>query len=73
MADFDLRPLVHWLPLGVNAVYSLLTPLGGELATTTDFGLGVYNTGRKALAVGVEVDFRHGHVNSGPVSQLTDL
>jgi hypothetical protein len=71
MADFDLLPLVPWLPLGVNAVYSVITPLGGELVTTTDYGFGVYYTGRKALAVGVEVDFRQGRISSGQVSKST--
>ncbi len=71
MVDLDLRPLVPFLPLGLSGVYSLLSPLGGALATTQNFGLGVYYTGVPELAAGIEIDWRLGRIASEHVSSFT--
>jgi hypothetical protein len=72
MADFDVKPLLHWLAMGVNATYSNTFPIGGDGVTTTqEFGFGLYYTGRKDLALGVEMDWRLGRLSSQQVSQST--
>ncbi len=71
MVDLDVRPLVPFLPLGLSGVYSLLSPLGGALATTQNFGLGVYYTGIPELAAGIEIDWRLGRIASEHVSSFT--
>jgi len=71
MLDLDLRPLVPFVPIGLSGVYSLLTPLGGALATTQNFGLGVYYTGVPELAAGIEIDWRLGRIASQHVSNFT--
>jgi hypothetical protein len=71
MADLDLMPLVRWLPLGVNGVYSIVSPFGAAGTTTQEYGLGLHYTGHKALAVGVEVGWRQGRIDSGLVSLAT--
>jgi len=56
--EFDARPLVHWLPVGVNFAYSMLAPLGNVGVTRrTNYGVGLYYTGRKDLALGLEIDW----------------
>ena len=50
MADLDMMPLVSWMPIGLSGIYSITSPLGGRLATTQDYGLGVFYTGVRALA-----------------------
>ena len=63
--DFDAMPLVRWLPLGVNFGYSIATPIGGSgVPTTTNWDFGFYYTGRKDLALGIEVDFKSGKLNN---------
>jgi hypothetical protein len=57
MADFDFKPLVPWLPLGVNGVYSIVSPIGTAGNTQQEYGAGLYYTGHKAVAVGIEVDW----------------
>jgi hypothetical protein len=71
MVDFDLMPLVRWLPLGLNGVYSIVSPFSSSGTTTQEYGFGLYYTGRKALAVGVEIDWRMGRINNGQVSTAT--
>ena len=72
MADFDAKPLLAWLPVGVNAVYSVTSPIGGNGVTTTqDYGLGFYYTGRPDLALGLEIDWRKGRLESQQVSSST--
>jgi hypothetical protein len=71
MADFDAGTLVPWLPLGVNAVYGILTPFGQGGTTTQEYGFGLWYTGRKALAVGLELDWRRGRIASQLVSTAT--
>jgi hypothetical protein len=71
MVDLDLRPLVPFVPLGLSGVYSILSPLGGALATTQNFGLGVYYTGVPELAAGIEIDWRLGRLASEHVAGFT--
>jgi hypothetical protein len=71
MADFDFKPLVQWLPLGVNGVYSIVSPFGFAGSTTQEYGFGLYYTGQKAVAVGVEVDWRRGRIDNGLVALAT--
>jgi hypothetical protein len=71
MVDLDLRPLVQFLPLGLSGVYSILSPLGGALATTQNFGLGVYYTGIPELAAGIEIDWWLGRLASQHVASFT--
>jgi hypothetical protein len=71
MVDLDLRPLVPFVPIGVSGVYSILSPLGGALATTQDFGLGLYYTGVPTLAAGIEIDWRLGRLASQHVAGST--
>jgi hypothetical protein len=71
MADFDAMQVLPWLPLGVNAVYAIITPFGQGGTTTQEFGFGLWYTGRKALAVGVELDWRRGRISSELVSTAT--
>jgi hypothetical protein len=58
-AEFDALPLVRWLPLGVNTAYQLTTGVGGnKVATANAAGFGFYYTGRKDLALGLEIDWQ---------------
>jgi hypothetical protein len=58
MADFDAMPLVKWLPLGVSVAYQLTTGVGGnKVPTAQQTGFGFYYTGRKDLALGIEIDW----------------
>jgi hypothetical protein len=69
MADFDAKPLLAWLPVGVNLAYSLTGPVGGVGVTrTAEYGFGIYYTGRPHLALGVELDWRDGRLESQNVS-----
>jgi hypothetical protein len=71
-ADFDAKPLLSWLPLGLNAVYSVTSPIGSNGVTTTqDYGVGLYYTGRPNLALGLEIDWRKGRLESQQVSDST--
>jgi hypothetical protein len=67
----DLGPLVPFLPLGLSGVHSVLWPLGGALATTQNFGLGVYDTGVPELAAGIEIDWWLGRLASQQVASFT--
>jgi hypothetical protein len=62
---------VPFVPLGLSGVYSILSPLGGALATTQNFGLGVYYTGVPELAAGIEIDWRLGRIASEHVAGFT--
>ena len=46
-------------------------PLGGELATTQTFGLGVYDTGVPKLEAGIAIDWRLGRIASQQVASFT--
>jgi hypothetical protein len=71
-AEFDAKPLVSWLPLGVSLVYNIVTPLGsGGVTTTQNTGFGLFYTGRKDLALGIEIDWQQGRLESSLVSQAT--
>jgi hypothetical protein len=64
-AEFDALPLVDWLPLGANLAYRRTGSLGsGGLALQDEFGVGFYYTGRKDLALGLEVDERTGRLET---------
>jgi hypothetical protein len=71
MADFDAMKVLPWLPLGLNAVYAVITPFGQGGTTTQEYGFGLWYTGRKALAVGLEIDWRRGRIASQLVSDAT--
>jgi hypothetical protein len=69
MADFDAKPLLAWLPVGVNVFYSVTSPIGGNGVTTTqDYGFGLYYTGRRDLALGLELDWEKGRLETQQVS-----
>ena len=71
-AEFDAKPLVSWLPLGVSLVYSIVTPIGsGGVTTTQNTGFGLFYTGRKDLALGIEIDRNQGRLESSLVSEAT--
>lgn len=56
----------------MNAAYSFLGPVGAAGVTTTqDFGVGLYYTGRKDMAVGLEFDWRLGQIESTLTSRST--
>jgi hypothetical protein len=70
--DFDALPLVRWLPIGLNLAYSTLGPLGSfGVTTTTEFGFGLYYTGRKDLALGLEIDWRKARLENDLASKTT--
>jgi hypothetical protein len=70
--EFDTLPLVKWLPLGVNAAYQLTTGVGGnKVATANEAGFGFYYTGRKDLAVGLEIDWKWSTLETQQVSTAT--
>ena len=71
MVDLDLGSIVPFVPIGLSGVYSLISPLGGALATTQDFGLGLYYTGVPELAAGIEIDWRLGRLASQHVADFT--
>jgi len=57
-AEFDALPLVKWLPVGVNTAYQLTTGVGGNKVPTANIaGFGLYYTGRKDMALGLEIDW----------------
>jgi hypothetical protein len=70
--EFDAKPLVSWLPLGVNFVYDVVGPLGTDGVTTTqNTGFGLFYTGSRDLALGVEVNWQQGRLQSNLVSETT--
>ncbi len=72
VADFDLKPLVSFLPIGLNAAYSITSPMGSNGVTTLqEYGGGLYYTGRKDLALGFELDWKIGRLESQLASQVT--
>ena len=53
MADFDARPLLKWLPVGMNLAYAITSPVGANgVSTLQEFGFGFYYTGRRDLSLG---------------------
>jgi hypothetical protein len=72
MGEFDARPLLPWLPVGVNLAYQLTTPVGGSgVATAQEAGFGFYYTGRKDLALGLELDWKWSTLETQQVSKAT--
>jgi hypothetical protein len=70
MLDFDAKPLLRWLPLGLSFAYSITAPIGSNGVTTTqNAGLGIFYTGRKALALGIEIDRQWGRMESDMVAE----
>jgi hypothetical protein len=71
MADLDMLPLVSWMPIGLSGIYSITAPLGGRLATTQDYALGVHYTGVRSLAAGIEINWRVGRLANDLAAQST--
>jgi hypothetical protein len=70
--DFDAKPLLSWLPLGLNATYSITSPIGGNgVNTTQDWGFGLYYTGRHDMALGLELDWKFNRLESNQVGEST--
>jgi hypothetical protein len=71
-AEFDLLPLVKWLPLGVNTAYQITTGVGGnKVPTAQEAGFGLYYTGRKDLALGLEIDWTWSTLSTQQLSTAT--
>ena len=71
-AEFDALPLVEWLPLGVNTAYQLTTGVGGNKVPSANVaGFGLYYTGRKDLALGLEIDWQWSTLESQQISTAT--
>ena len=65
LASFDLDPVIRW-PFAVQASYRGDFPVGGNgLSEVHQAGLGVYYSRRVRLALGLEVDWRHGDIRPG--------
>ena len=72
MIDFDALPLVKWLPLGASVAYQLTTGLGGnKVPTAQEAGFGFYYTGRKDLALGLEIDWKWSTLETQQTSTAT--
>ena len=72
MVDFDARPLLAWLPVGMNLTYSITSPIGGNGVTTTqDWGVGFYYTGVPNLALGLELDWKFNRLESNQAGEST--
>jgi len=70
VVDFDARPLVQWLPIGIDGGYSRTISLGGGgVAVQQDYSFGLYYTGRKELALGLEIDWSNGRLESTQVAK----
>ena len=70
--DFDAKPLLAWLPVGMNLTYSITSPIGGNGVTTTqDFGVGFYYTGVPHLALGLELDWKFNTLESKQAGEST--
>ena len=71
-AEFDALPLVKWLPLGVNTAYQLTTGVGGNKVPTANLaGFGFYYTGRKEMALGLEIDWQWSTLATQQLSTAT--
>ena len=72
MVDFDAMPLVQWLPLGASVAYQLTTGIGGnKVPTANEAGFGFYYTGRRDLALGLEIDWKWSTLETQQVSTAT--
>lgn len=72
MADFDFLPLVRWLPVGMNVAYQLTTGIGGnKVPTAQEAGFGFYYTGRKDMALGLEIDWKWSTLETQQTSTAT--
>jgi hypothetical protein len=72
MADFDALPLVKWLPLGASVAYELTTGVGGnKVPTAQQTGFGFYYTGRKDVALGLEIDWQWATLETQQTSTST--
>lgn len=71
-AELDARPLVPRLPLGVIAAYRRTGALGGNgVAKQNAFSGGVYYTGRRDLALGLEIETLRGFLDTELKSKQT--
>ena len=65
LAAVDPDPLVHW-PIAVQASYRGDFPVGSDgVAEVHQTGLGVFYSRRVRLALGLELDWRHGDIRPG--------
>jgi hypothetical protein len=65
LAEFDFVPFVPWFPIAVTGTISLVSPLGTEgLTRSTNSGLGIWYSGRKDVALGLESIWQEGRLNS---------
>ena len=72
MVDFDAMPLVKWLPIGASVAYQLTTGLGGsKVPTAQEAGFGFYYTGRRDLALGLEIDWKWSTLETQQTSTAT--
>ncbi len=70
MADFDARPIWSWLPMGLSAAYSVISPTSGNgVSALQTFGFGLYYTGRRDLGLGLQFEWRTGTLASGQSSR----
>ena len=70
--EFDALPLVRWLPVGVNVAYQITTGVGGnKVPTAQEAGFGFWYTGRKDLALGLEIDWKWSTLATEQVSTAT--
>jgi hypothetical protein len=70
--EFDFLPLVKWLPIGVNVAYQLTTGIGGnKVPTAQEAGFGFYYTGRKDMALGLEIDWKWSTLETQQTSTAT--
>ncbi len=70
MADFDARPIWSWLPMGLSAAYSVISPTSGNgVSALQTFGFGLYYTGRRDLGLGLQFEWRTGTLESGQSSR----
>ncbi len=73
VAEFDFRPLVGWLPVGLSAAYQRVGSLGGTsgLAEQDMWSWGVFYTGRRDLSLGLEVEHVQGRLDTDLKSKQT--
>jgi hypothetical protein len=72
LADFDLMQVVREVPLGLTATYKWITPIGSSgVSSTQDLVGGLFYTGRKDLALGLEIGQRVFHVQDTLKSSAT--
>jgi hypothetical protein len=61
--EFDAGPLVRWLPIAASVAYNALVPFGGDTtAVGQDFAAGLFYSGRRDVALGVELEWSQGRL-----------